>query len=175
MCWKEKVRDSNKTCIDVSGAQRKPTYYSLVEFKLIYVTSIAKQAFILYQLRLMSDSWRLNKKSRCLCGKIINTEPAHHVIRTRDLWYERPTLYHWTTVSISIIINPVKKELPVYPSMWILLYTVCLETFEAYSANGAAPDLIAGIDFPHSFIMPLTIKTFTCTLLQKLHLHTYEV
>ena len=33
-----------------------------------------------------------------LCGESQRLTPAHHGIRTRELWYERPTLYHCTTV-----------------------------------------------------------------------------
>ena len=46
----------------------------------------------------MSASWRLHQYSRRLCGKIPKSGPAHHGTRTRNLWYERPTLYLCTTV-----------------------------------------------------------------------------
>ena len=57
----------------------------------------------------MSASCRRNRYSRRLCREIPNSGPAHHGTRTRDLWYDRPTLYPCTTVFhtcfLSCVIN----------------------------------------------------------------------
>ena len=64
----------------------------------MYFTSIAKQALSLYKSRSMSVSWILNQYSRRLYGKISKAEPAHHGIRTWDIWNKRLTLYLCSTV-----------------------------------------------------------------------------
>ena len=63
----------------------------------IYFASIEKQAFSLYLSSSMSASWRLNQYSYCMCGKIPKSVLAPQRTRTRDLRYERSTLYLCTT------------------------------------------------------------------------------
>ena len=71
-----------------------------IQFKLFYFTSFAKQSLSLYYSISMSASWRHNQYSRRVCGKVPKLEAARHGTRTRDIWYERPTLCHCTNVLI---------------------------------------------------------------------------